>query len=49
MMKKLLLLRIHEVDRCVQNVNGNILDTTNSINLSTHKKDTTMNSKDSLK
>ncbi len=33
----------------VQNVNGNIPDTTNSIDLSTHKKDTTMNSKDSLK
>ncbi len=32
----------------VQNVNGNIPDTTNAINLSTHKKDTTQ-SKDSLK
>lgn len=31
----------------VQNVNGGIPDTTNAINLSTHKKDTTM--KDSLK
>lgn len=33
----------------VPNVNGNIPDTTNAINLSTHKKDTTMRSKDSLK
>ncbi|HEV8080462.1 MAG TPA: hypothetical protein VGP43_07115 [Chitinophagaceae bacterium] len=33
----------------VQNPNGNIPDTTNAINLSTHKKDTTMNSKDSSK
>ncbi len=33
----------------VPNVNGNIPDTTNSIDISTHKKDTTMNSKDSLK
>jgi hypothetical protein len=33
----------------VQNVNGNIPDTTNAIDLSTNKKDTTMNSKDSLK
>ncbi len=32
----------------VQNVNGNVPDTTNAINLSTHKKDTTQ-SKDSLK
>lgn len=33
----------------VQNVNGNIPDTTNAINLSTHKKDTTIRSKDSLR
>jgi hypothetical protein len=33
----------------VQNVNGGIPDTTNAIDLSTHKKDTTMNAKDSLK
>ena len=33
----------------VQSDNGGIPDTTNAINLSTHKKDTTMNSKDSLK
>lgn len=33
----------------VQNDNGGIPDTTNAINLSTHKKDTTMKSKDSLK
>lgn len=33
----------------VQNPNGNIPDTTNAINLSTHKKDTTMNPKDSSK
>ena len=33
----------------VQNVNGNLPDTTNAINLSTQKKDTTMNPKDSLK
>ncbi len=33
----------------VPNVNGNIPDTTNSIDLSTHKKDTTMNPKDSVK
>jgi len=32
----------------VQNVNGGIPDTTNAINLSTHKKDTTMKTKDSL-
>lgn len=32
----------------VQNVNGNIPDTTNAINLSTHKTDTTQ-SKDSRK
>ena len=33
----------------VQNENGGIPDTTNAINLSTHKKDTTMKSKDSLR
>ena len=33
----------------VQNVNGNIADTTNAINLSTHKKDTTRVPSDSLK
>ena len=33
----------------VQNDNGGIPDTTNAINLSTHKKDTTMKPKDSLK
>lgn len=33
----------------VSNVNGNIPDTTNSINLSTQKKDTSINHKDSLK
>jgi hypothetical protein len=31
----------------VPNVNGNIPDTTNTINLSTQKKDTVVNSKDS--
>lgn len=33
----------------VQNVNGNIPDTTNAINLSTHKKDTATRSKDSVR
>ncbi len=33
----------------VQNVNGNIPDTTNTINLSTHKKDTVHSAKDSVK
>ena len=33
----------------VPNVNGNIPDTTNTINLSTQKKDTVINSKDSLR
>ncbi len=33
----------------VQNVNGNIPDTTNAINLSTHKKDTIHSIKDSSK
>ena len=33
----------------VQNNNGGIPDTTNAINLSTHKKDTTQKSKDSMK
>ncbi len=33
----------------VPNVNGNIPDTTNTINLSTQKKDTVVNSKDSLR
>ena len=33
----------------VQNNNGGIPDTTNTINLSTHKKDTTQKSKDSMK
>ena len=33
----------------VENVNGNIPDTTNAINLSTHKKDSTGMSKDSAK
>ena len=33
----------------VQNDNGGIPDTTNAIDLSTHKKDTTVKSKDSLK
>ena len=33
----------------LQNDNGGIPDTSNAINLSTHKKDTTMKSKDSLK
>jgi len=33
----------------VPNVNGNIPDTTNTINLSTQKKDTVVNSKDSMR
>ncbi len=33
----------------VQNDNGGIPDTTNAINLSTHKKDTTQKSKDTMK
>ncbi len=33
----------------VPNTDGTIPDTTNAINLSTHKKDTTQGSKDSLK
>ncbi len=33
----------------VPNVNGNIPDTTNAINLSTQKKDTTAKSKDSMR
>lgn len=33
----------------IQNSNGNLPDTTNAINLSTHKKDTTMSVKDSSK
>ncbi len=33
----------------VQNVNGNIPDTTNAINLSTHKTDTTGKLKDTVK
>ncbi len=33
----------------VPNVNGNIPDTTNAINLSTQKKDTTAPSKDSMR
>ena len=33
----------------VQNNNGGIPDTTNTINLSTHKKDTTQKSKDTVK
>lgn len=38
-----------KIETGVQNVNGNIPDTTNSINLSTHKKDTVLKSKDSVK
>lgn len=33
----------------VQDGTGNVPDTTNAINLSTHKKDTTQNAKDSMK
>ncbi len=33
----------------VPNVNGNISDTTNTINLSTQKKDTTAKSRDSIR
>jgi uncharacterized protein YcfL len=39
----------NQIEVGVQNNNGGIPDTTNAINLSTHKKDTVNNSKDSIR